>query len=145
MLCRLDGGSIKMYTYKLQHEQPICVGKIKTLYDSVGWWPERKEIDIEKMLKNSIAIGVWKENELIGFARIVSDGVFRAYIEDVVVHESVRNKGIGENMLTMLLEEISHIHIVSLFCGEKLLQFYGEQQFQATKQIVMHRNQIVKE
>ncbi|PEP10109.1 GNAT family N-acetyltransferase [Bacillus wiedmannii] len=112
-----------MYTYKLQHEQPICVGKIKKLYDSVGWWPERKEIDIQKMLKHSIAIGVWEENELIGFARVVSDGVFRAYIEDVVVHEIVRNKGIGE----------------------KLLKFYGEHQFQATKQIVMHRNQIVKE
>lgn len=114
-----------MYTYKLQHERPICAEKIKKLYDSVGWWPERKEIDIEKMLKNSIAIGVWKENELIGFTRVVSDGVFRAYIEDVVVHEGVRNKGIGENMLTMLLEEISHIDIVSLFCGEKLINFMG--------------------
>ncbi|HDR5713546.1 TPA: GNAT family N-acetyltransferase, partial [Bacillus anthracis] len=119
--------------------------KLKRLYDSVGWWPERKEIDIQKMLKNSIAIGVWKENELIGFARVVSDGVFRAYLEDVVVHESVRNKGIGEKMLTMLLEEISYIDIVSLFCGEKLITFYGQQQFQTTKQIVMHRNQIVKE
>ncbi|MEB9454947.1 GNAT family N-acetyltransferase [Bacillus anthracis] len=134
-----------MYTYKLQDEKPICSEKLKRPYDSVGWWPERKEIDIQKMLKNSIAIGVWKENELIGFAIVVSDGVFRAYIEDVVVHESVRNKGIGEKMLTMLLEEISYIDIVSLFCGEKLITFYGQQQFQATKQIVMHRNQIVKE
>ncbi len=134
-----------MYTYKLQDEKPICSEKLKRLYDSVGWWPERKEIDIQKMLKNSIAIGVWKENELIGFARVVSDGVFRAYLEDVVVHESVRNKGIGEKMLTMLLEEISYIDIVSLFCGEKLITFYGQQQFQTTKQIVMHRNQIVKE
>lgn len=65
------------------------------------------------MLKNSIAIGVWEENELIGFARVVTDGVFRADIEDVVVHESVRNKGIGEKMLTMLLQEVSHIDIVS--------------------------------
>lgn len=134
-----------MYTYKLQRDQSICAEKIKMLYNSIGWWPERKEIDIEKMLKNSIAIGVWEENELIGFARVVSDGVFRAYIEDVVVHERVRNKGIGEKMLTMLLEEISHIDIVSLFCGEKLIKFYGQQQFQAKKQIVMHRNQIVKE
>lgn len=134
-----------MYTYKFQHEHPICAEQIKNLYDSVGWWPERKEVDIGKMLKNSIAIGVWKENELIGFARVVSDGVFRAYIEDVVVHKSVRNKGIGEKMLTMLLRKISHIDIVSLFCGEKLIKFYGEQQFQATNQIVMHRNQIVKE
>ena len=37
-----------MYTYKLQQEQPICAEKIK-LYDSVGWWPERKEVD-KKML-----------------------------------------------------------------------------------------------
>ncbi len=40
-----------MYTYKLQHDQPICAGKIKMLYNSVGWWPERKEIDIEKNVK----------------------------------------------------------------------------------------------
>ena len=105
----------------------------------------KKRNRYSKNVKNSIAIGVWKENELIGFARVVSDGVFRAYLEDVVVHESVRNKGIGEKMLTMLLEEISHIDIVSLFCGEKLIKFYGQKQFQATKQIVMHRNQIVKE
>lgn len=51
------------------------------------------------MLKNSIAIGVWEENELVGFARVVSDGIFRAYIEDVVVHESVRNKGIERRCL----------------------------------------------
>ena len=48
-------------------------------------------------------------------------------------------------MLTILLREISHIDIVSLFCGEKLIKFYGERQFQATKQIVMHRNQTGKE
>ena len=47
-------------------------------------------------------------------------------------------------MLTMLLEEISHIDIVSLFCGEAYKVLWSKQ-FQATKQIVMHRNQIVKE
>ena len=57
------------------------------------------------MLKNSIAIGVWEENELIGFARVVSDGVFRAYIEDVVVHERVRNKGIERRCLQCCLKK----------------------------------------
>ena len=77
------------------------------------------------MLKNSIAIGVWEENELVGFARVVSDGIFEHTLK-MLSYMSVRNKGIGEKMLTMLLEEISHIHIVSLFCGEKLIKFYGE-------------------
>ena len=57
------------------------------------------------MLKNSIAIGVWEENELVGFARVVSDGVFRAYIEDVVVHENVRNKGIERKCLQCYFEK----------------------------------------
>ena len=60
------------------------------------------------MLKNSKGIGVWEENELVGFARVVSDGVFRAYIEDVVVHESVRNKGIGENAYNITSRNISY-------------------------------------
>ena len=68
----------------------------------------KKKVDIEKMLKNSIAIGVWEENELVGFARVVSDGVFRAYIEDVVVHENVRNKGIGENAYNITSRNISY-------------------------------------
>ncbi|PEB51439.1 GNAT family N-acetyltransferase [Bacillus pseudomycoides] len=133
-----------MYDYKFHHEQSVSVNQVKLLYNSVGWWPERKEEDISKMLENSIAIGVWKEDQLIGFARAVTDGVFRAYIEDVVVHDRVRNKGIGEKMMTMLLDELAHIDIVSLFCEEKLIKFYGKQQFKATKQIVMHRNQLTR-
>ncbi|KFM99796.1 GNAT family N-acetyltransferase [Bacillus clarus] len=134
-----------MYNYKFHHEYPISIQQMKKLYNSVGWWPEREEVDIAKMLENSITIGVWKESELIGFARAVSDGVFRAYIEDVVVYEADRNKGIGEEMLTMLLRELTHIDIVSLFCEEKLIKLYRKQQFKVTKQIVMHRNQLVKE
>lgn len=133
-----------MYDYKFHHERSVSVNQVKLLYNSVGWWPERKEEDISKMLENSIAIGVWKEDQLIGFARAVTDGIFRAYIEDVVVHDRVRNKGIGEKMMTMLLDELAHIDIVSLFCEEKLIKFYGKQQFKATKQIVMHRNQLTR-
>ncbi|MDR4369488.1 GNAT family N-acetyltransferase, partial [Bacillus cereus] len=50
----VDGRKHK-YTYKLPQDLPVCSEKIKKLYDSVGWWPERKEFDIEIMLKNSIA------------------------------------------------------------------------------------------
>jgi len=32
------------------------------------------------MLKQDISIGVWSDDNLIGFARAVSDGKFRAYI-----------------------------------------------------------------
>ncbi len=84
---------------------------------SVGGQKEKKSI-LKKMLKNSIAIGVWEENELVGFARVVSDGVFRAYIEDVVVHESVRNKGIERRCLQYYFEKYL-IFILLVYFAER--------------------------
>ena len=49
-----------MYTYKLQQEQPICAEKIKSfMILSVGG--QKRKVDIEKMLKNSIAIEYGKK------------------------------------------------------------------------------------
>jgi ribosomal protein S18 acetylase RimI-like enzyme len=64
-----------------------------------------------------LAVGAWEDERLIGFARAVSDGVFRAYIEDVVVHENYRRSGIGQKLLSRLMNELSDIETVSLFAN----------------------------
>ncbi|QOR68203.1 hypothetical protein IM538_08885 [Cytobacillus suaedae] len=54
---------------------------LMTLYENVGWWQERKESDIAEMLKQVTSVGAWQDNTLIRFARAITDGHFRAYIE----------------------------------------------------------------
>ncbi|WP_249596881.1 GNAT family N-acetyltransferase, partial [Peribacillus frigoritolerans] len=76
----------------------------------------------------------------IGFARAVSDGKFRAYIEDVIIHKAYQKSGIGKNLVSKLLDELSHIDVVSLFCEEHLIPFYKKKNFKDSKsQFVVQR------
>ncbi|MGE7946331.1 GNAT family N-acetyltransferase [Lysinibacillus sp. NPDC093688] len=121
-------------------ERPIKGTELMMLYKNAGWWAERKENDIENMLKKDISIGVWIDGNLIGFARAVSDGKFRAYIEDVVIHNEFQKAGLGTTLVSKLLDELTHIDVISLFCGEELIPFYEKNNFKFSKsQYVLHR------
>ena len=89
-------------------EKPIQATELMKLYSDADWWEDRKEQDIEKMLKREISVGAWKGHVLIGFERAVTDGKFRAYIEDVVLHTEFQKSGIGTKMVSQLLKELSH-------------------------------------
>lgn len=121
-------------------ERPIKAIELMMLYHDANWWGERKEQDIDKMLNQEISVGAWNDDVLIGFARAVTDGKFRAYIEDVVLHTEFQKSGIGTKLVSKLLEELSHIDVVSLFCEEDLIPFYEKNNFKSSKsQFVMHR------
>ena len=110
------------------------------IYKDAGWWQERNEQDIDKMLKNEISVGAWSNYMLIGFTRAVTDGQFRAYVEDVVIHSDFQKTGIGTKLVSRLLAEISHIDVISLFCEEKLIPFYEKNNFKSSRsQFVLHR------
>jgi ribosomal protein S18 acetylase RimI-like enzyme len=126
-------------------ERPIQAAQVRALYDQADWWPERTDAQIAQVLNAAPAVGAWAGGELVGFARVVSDGVFRAFIEDVVVHEQYRRRGVGTELNTRLLAEIQDIHIVTLFCKQSLQPFYQGQGFQPTKQVVLHLNQLTDE
>lgn len=59
----------------------------------------------------------------------MSDGKFRAYVEDVVIQES----GIGTKLVSKLLEELSHIDVISLFSGDDLISFCEKNNFKKVK------------
>jgi len=121
-------------------ERTIKAIDVIRLYNDVGWWKERHEQDIEEMLNKVESVGAWQDDTLIGFARAVSDGEFRAYIEDVVIHSSHRKERIGTKLVSKLLDELSHIDVISLFCEENLIPFYEKNNFKYSKsQFVMHR------
>jgi ribosomal protein S18 acetylase RimI-like enzyme len=81
-------------------ERKIRASDVTRLYNDVGWWEERVEQDIEEMLNRVQSVGAWKNDTLIGFARAVSDGKFRAYIEDVAIHSSYQKEGIGIKLVS---------------------------------------------
>ena len=117
---------------------------MRELYTNVGWWPMRTTEEIAQVLENALAVGVWKENQLVGFARVVSDQRLHGYIEDVVVHPNYQKRGIGKLLLAELLDRLSHFETVTLFWHRPLLPFYEEYGFQDfPSQAVMHRRRNI--
>jgi len=136
------------YNIKTHKEKPIDASAIKIIYDSEKWWPERNIDDINRMLvkNNDCVYGLWDNNNLIGFCRFVSDNFFRGYIEDFIIIKEYRSKGIGKYFLTNILEFNKNIHIISLFCNEKLNNFYKSIGFKCyDKQKVFHIESIKKD
>ena len=51
----------------------------------------------------------WEENELIGLIRTVGDGETILYIQDILVKQNQKRKGIGTELLNQILDKYKHI------------------------------------
>jgi ribosomal protein S18 acetylase RimI-like enzyme len=120
-------------------ERAIPADQVLALYRAAQWWTERTPEQVDLVLQGSPAVGAWHDGQLIGFARAVTDGVLRAYVEDVIIAPTRRGSGIGKAVLDRLIEELGAIPVVTLFCSPDLVDYYEASSFRATRQVVMHR------
>jgi GNAT superfamily N-acetyltransferase len=120
-------------------DRPIPAREVLALYRAEGWWPERTARQVNGALAAGSAVGAWHDETLVGFARAVTDGVLRAYLEDVVVARRFRGTGVGQSLVCRLLAQLDPIPVVSLFCSRELVAFYEATDFRPTAQVVLHR------
>lgn len=107
--------------------------RMKEIYHSVGWTNHNEE-KIKKVFQSSNVVTIaYDEDNIAGFGRALSDGVFNAAIYDVVVDEQYQNKGIGQKVIKNLLaqlDDISCVHLVSTAGNE---EFYRKAGFRKMK------------
>ncbi|QUY41618.1 GNAT family N-acetyltransferase [Acaryochloris marina] len=79
--------------------------KLQRLFQVGAFWAgERCLEDWAVAIANSYPIiSVWDREELIGFARATSDGIYRAMVWDVVIHPDYRGQGLGRQLVQTLL------------------------------------------
>jgi ribosomal protein S18 acetylase RimI-like enzyme len=82
------------------------VESIVDLYKAGRWWREDPgwHAAIPRMVRGSFCFLVAREpgGRLVGMGRVISDGASDAYIQDVVVLESHRGRGIGAEIVLRL-------------------------------------------
>jgi len=133
----MDADSIVFLTAS---ERPIDVAALLRLYESTPWAQGRDPAGVEAAVAASIAAGAWDGERLVGFARALSDGKYRAYVEDVVVDPEYRAAGVGVRLVAALLDALGPVAIVSLFCEPARVSFYERNGFQRSEsQVMMHR------
>jgi predicted GNAT family N-acyltransferase len=82
----------------------ISIDTICELLNKTYWANKRKkEINI-KAIENSICIGIYKNNEMVGFARIVTDYATMYWLCDVIIDEKHRKNGLGKKLIEIITQ-----------------------------------------
>lgn len=122
---------------KLNKDQILQLSK---LYESTWFTQNRTLEDIKTMLNNSyLTLGFVEGGELIGFCRVISDGVYKAFLFDVIVHDDFQNQGIGKHMIDTVInhKKIIDVGHVELYCPEKISGFYKKMGFDVRTSLLL--------
>jgi N-acetylglutamate synthase-like GNAT family acetyltransferase len=99
------------------------------LFVTTGW-NKKYELNKEELytaLKNSwYTISVLNNESLIGFGRIICDGIVHALILDVIIHPEEQGKGIGKEIMNKLITKCKKhkIRDIQLFSAKDKAGFY---------------------
>ena len=106
------------------------------LFETTGWNNEYflTKDELNQSISDSYyAVSAYEDNKLIGFGRVVSDGVLHAMIYELIVHPDYQGEGIGSNILNMLVDKClgKNIRDIQLFCARGKKTFYENHGFTA--------------
>ncbi len=79
--------------------------KLQSFLNKNAFWAQSRTInDLKTSLANSdVIISIWSDNEIVGFGRALSDGVFRGVLWDIVIDKDHQGKGYGKLIVKNLL------------------------------------------
>ncbi len=106
------------------------------LFESTGWNEEyklSKEKLYSSLSKSYSTISAYEGEKLIGFGRILSDGILHAMIYEMIVYPEYQGKGIGAKILDLLVQKCQDdkIRDIQLFCAKGKRGFYEKYGFSA--------------
>ena len=89
---------------EIREGYPVKPAALQALYEHAPWAKGRTVQGIRRMLQNTdYHFSAWDSQKLIGFARVLTDGIYRATLWDVVVHPDYQGQGIGEELMNHIL------------------------------------------
>jgi N-acetylglutamate synthase-like GNAT family acetyltransferase len=91
-----------------------------------------KEQLFEAAANSWFRVGIYDNERLIAFGRMISDGIYQALICDVMVDPTYQNKGLGKQIIQELLTKCqeSGIESIQLFAAKGKHHFYKKLGFQ---------------
>ena len=99
--------------------------------------------DLKKCLANSdVMISIWSDDEIVGFGRALSDGIYRGVLWDIVIDENHQGNGYGKLIVENLLnsKKIKNTKKIYLMTTNKKL-FYSQIDFKE----VTTQNLLIRE
>ena len=112
------------------------INRLYDLFQTTGWYhdnPIRPEELQQAVINSQFTIAAYAAGELVGFGRVVTDGVLHAMIYEMIVDPAFQGAGIGKRILQMLVDYClqRNIRDIQLFCAKGKRGFYEKLGFSA--------------
>jgi predicted GNAT family N-acyltransferase len=112
--------------YNFSHNH---IKQLFQMYKDMGWGDDRSIEDTLNCVQSSqICIGLLNsDGNLIGFTRILSDFIYKAFIFDVMVSAEHRGHGLGQNLIHLVKnhEKLQNVKHFELYCSPDMEAFYS--------------------
>ena len=91
------------YTINTAREK-LDIKKIHHILSTETYWATGRPFEVvEKSFQNSLAFGLYRNDELIGWARVVTDYATFGWIADVLILEEFRGQGLSKWLMETIL------------------------------------------
>jgi ribosomal protein S18 acetylase RimI-like enzyme len=102
---------------------------LMALYRQTYWGQERTEEEVRKMLAHTDLIFSLVDADsgrLVGFARVLTDTVYKAFVFDVIVDEGHRGQGLVRRLLDAITThpQLSEVQYFELYCRPDVVELY---------------------
>ena len=82
----------------------LDVELIHDFLSRTSYWASGRTLEVvQRSIKNSLAFGIYKENDQVGFARVVTDYATFAWVADVFVLAEHRGRGLSKWLVGVML------------------------------------------
>ena len=107
--------------------------QLHELYQQEWWSKDRTIYETRVCVSGSqVCIGlVDSQNNLVGFVRVLTDYIFKAFIFDVIVRKSERGSGLGDILISLVKmhSQIQGVKHFELYCLPEMFNFYIDRGF----------------
>ncbi|MGL5081848.1 MAG: GNAT family N-acetyltransferase [Microcoleaceae cyanobacterium] len=131
-------------------QSSVDLEQLQYLFKVAAFWAqERHREDLEIAITNSDpVVTVWDEDQMIGFARGTSDGIYRATIWDVVIHPDYQGGGLGRKLVQTVLSHPKMSRVERVYLMTTRQQKFYERigfQYNSTTTMVLHNQPLDSE
>ncbi len=84
-----------------------CAGlrKLANFLNENAFWAKNRELKNLKacLAQSDIVVSLWLNNEIVGFGRALTDGIYRGVLWDIVIDEKFQGRGYGKIIIKTIL------------------------------------------
>ena len=102
---RREGGAGVNMHIRESTSMKVSTKRLDDLWKAIGWRQRGERKWKEVLSKSQHVYSLWNRKQLIGFGRIVEDGIMCMFY-DITVHPKYQGKGLGKMIMDNLINQV---------------------------------------